>query len=121
MLIDAETVAAMQPGSVIVDLAGEQGGNCELSVPGETVMTHDVPSARPFNLERTRVHASQRYAKNVAALVVLLAPKGELNLNFGDDIINAVCVTAGGDIRHAPTRQRLGLPVAKPSTVESAR
>ena len=122
MLIDAETVAAMQPGSVIVDLAGEQGGNCELSVPGDTVVRHDVTIIAPLHISSDLAfHASQMYAKNVAALVVLLAPKGELNLNFSDDIINAVCVTAGGEIRHAPTRQRLGLPMAKPSTVESAK
>jgi H+-translocating NAD(P) transhydrogenase subunit alpha len=122
MLIDAETVAEMQPGSVIVDLAGEQGGNCELSVPGETVVRHDVTIIAPLHISSDLAfHASQMYAKNVAALVVLLAPKGELNLNFGDDIISAVCVTAGGEIRHAPTRRRLGLPPAQPSTVESAK
>jgi NAD(P) transhydrogenase subunit alpha len=121
MLIEAATVAAMQPGSVIVDLAGEQGGNCELSVAGETVVRHDVTIIAPLHISSDLAfHASQMYAKNVAALVVLLAPKGELNLNFGDDIINAVCVTAGDEIRHAPTRQRLGLP-AQPSTVGSAK
>ena len=122
MLIDAETVAAMQPGSVIVDLAGEQGGNCELSVPGETVVRHDVTIIAPLHISSDLAfHASQMYAKNVAALVVLLAPKGQLNLNFGDDIIDAVCVTADGDIRHAPTRQRLGMAPPQPSTVESAK
>jgi len=121
MLIEAATVAAMQPGSVIVDLAGEQGGNCELSVAGESVVRHDVTIIAPLHISSDLAfHASQMYAKNVAALVVLLAPKGELNLNFSDDIINAVCVTAGGEIRHAPTRQRLGLP-AQPSTVGSAK
>jgi NAD(P) transhydrogenase subunit alpha len=122
MLVDAETVAAMQPGSVIVDLAGEQGGNCELSVPGETVVRHDVTIIAPLHISSDLAfHASQMYAKNVAALVVLLAPKGELNLNFSDDIISAVCVTAGGVIRHAPTRQRLGMAQPQPSTVESAK
>ena len=122
MLIEAETVAAMQPGSVIVDLAGEQGGNCELSVPGETVVRHDVTIIAPLHISSDLAfHASQMYAKNVAALVVLLAPKGELNLNFGDDIISAVCITAEGDIRHGPTRQRLGMAQQQPSTVESAR
>jgi proton-translocating NAD(P)+ transhydrogenase subunit alpha len=122
MLIDAATVAAMQPGSVIVDLAGEQGGNCELSVPGETVVRHDVTIIAPLHISSDLAfHASQMYAKNVAALVVLLAPKGELNLNFGDDIISAVCITADGDIRHGPTRQRLGMAQQQPSTVESAR
>jgi NAD(P) transhydrogenase subunit alpha len=122
MLIDAETVAAMPPGSVIVDLAGEQGGNCELSVPGETVVRHDVTIMAPLHISSDLAfHASQMYAKNVAALVVLLAPKGELNLNFDDDIISAVCITANGDIRHAPTRQRLGMTRMQPSTVESAK
>jgi NAD(P) transhydrogenase subunit alpha len=121
MLVEAETVAAMQPGSVIVDLAGEQGGNCELSVPGETVVRHDVTIIAPLHISsELAFHASQMYAKNVAALVVLLAPKGELNLNFSDDIIDAVCVTAGGEIRHAPTRQRLGMS-PQPSTVGSAK
>jgi proton-translocating NAD(P)+ transhydrogenase subunit alpha len=121
MLVDAETVAAMRPGSVIVDLAGEQGGNCELSVPGETVVRHDVTLIAPLHISSDLAfHASQMYSKNVAALVTLLAPKGELNLNFSDDIISAVCVTAEGDIRHAPTRQRLGMSKLQPSTVESA-
>ena len=120
MLIDAETVAAMRPGSVIVDLAGEQGGNCELSVPGETVVRHDVTIIAPLHISSDLAfHASQMYSKNVAALVTLLAPKGELNLNFGDDIISAVCVTVDGDIRHAPTRQRLGMWMLQPSTVGS--
>jgi NAD(P) transhydrogenase subunit alpha len=122
MLVDAETVAAMRPGSVIVDLAGEQGGNCELSVPGETVVRHDVTIIAPLHISSDLAfHASQMYSKNVAALVALLAPKGELNLNFSDDIITAVCVTAEGEIRHAPTRQRLGLAKPQPSTVESAK
>jgi NAD(P) transhydrogenase subunit alpha len=122
MLVEAETVAAMRPGSVIVDLAGEQGGNCELSVPGETVVRHDVTIIAPLHISsELAFHASQMYSKNVAALVTLLAPKGELNLNFGDDIISAVCVTADGEIRHVPTRQRLGLTQPQPSTVESAK
>jgi NAD(P) transhydrogenase subunit alpha len=122
MLVDADTVAAMRPGSVIVDLAGEQGGNCELSVPGETVVRHDVTIIAPLHISSDLAfHASQMYSKNVAALVTLLAPKGELNLNFGDDIISAVCVTAEGEIRHAPTRQRLGMSQPQPSTVESAK
>ena len=122
MLVDAETVAAMRPGSVIVDLAGEKGGNCELSVPGETVVRHDVTIIAPLHISSDLAfHASQMYSKNVTALVTLLAPKGQLNLNLDDDIISAVCVTADGDIRHAPTRLRLGMPKPQPSTVESAK
>ena len=122
VLVSAETVNAMRPGSVIVDLAGEQGGNCELSVPGETVVRHDVTIIAPLHISSDLAyHASQMYAKNISALVMLLAPKGELNLNFSDDIIDAVTVTANGEVRHEPTRKRLGMPPLKPSTVGSAR
>jgi H+-translocating NAD(P) transhydrogenase subunit alpha len=121
MLVSAETVRAMRPGSVIVDLAGEQGGNCELSVPGETVVRHDVTIIAPLHVSsELAYHASQMYAKNISALVTLLAPKGDLNLNFSDDIIDAVTVTAGGQVRHEPTRKRLGMAPLKPSTVGSA-
>jgi NAD(P) transhydrogenase subunit alpha len=122
MLVSAETVRAMRPGSVIVDLAGEQGGNCELSVPGETVVRHDVTIIAPLHISsELAYHASQMYAKNISALVTLLAPKGELNLNFSDDIIDAVTVTAGGQVRHEPTRKRLGMAPLKPPTVGSAK
>jgi NAD(P) transhydrogenase subunit alpha len=122
LLIDAATVKAMRPGSVIVDLAGEQGGNCELSVPGETTVQHDVTIIAPLHISsELAYHASQMYAKNVAALVALLAPKGELNLNFADDIISAVVVTADGVIRHAPTLARLGLSNPNLSVAESAK
>ncbi|HEX9129710.1 MAG TPA: Re/Si-specific NAD(P)(+) transhydrogenase subunit alpha [Gemmatimonadaceae bacterium] len=122
MLVSAETVRAMRPGSVIVDLAGEQGGNCELSVPGETVVRHDVTIIAPLHISsELAYHASQMYAKNISALVTLLAPKGELNLNFSDDIIDAVTVTANGQVRHEPTRKRLGMAPLKPSTVGSAK
>lgn len=118
LLIDARTVEAMRPGSVIVDLAGEQGGNCELSVPGETVVQHDVTIIAPLHISSDLAfHASQMFAKNVAALLALLAPKGELNLNFDDDIISAVCVTAGGKVRHPPTLARL--EQSNPSYAES--
>jgi NAD(P) transhydrogenase subunit alpha len=122
LLIDAETVRSMRPGSVIVDLAGEQGGNCELSVPGETTVQHDVTIIAPLHISsELAFHASQMYAKNVAALVSLLAPHGELNLNFADDIIAAVVVTANGEIRHAGTRQRLGISNPIPSIAEPAK
>jgi NAD(P) transhydrogenase subunit alpha len=117
MLVSAETVQAMRPGSVIVDLAGEQGGNCELSVPGDTIVRHDVTIIAPLHISsELAYHASQMYAKNVSALVALLAPKGELNLNFADDIIDAVTIVAGGEIRHNPTRLRLGISPRPSST-----
>src|SRR4051812_26347480 len=122
VLIDEATVEAMRPGSVIVDLAGEQGGNCELSVPGETTIQHDVTIIAPLHISSDLAyHASQMYAKNVAALVTLLAPQGELKLNFTDDIIDAVVVTANGEIRHAPTRQRLGMSNPRVAIAEPAK
>jgi H+-translocating NAD(P) transhydrogenase subunit alpha len=122
VLLSAETVEAMRPGSVIVDLAGEQGGNCELTIPGETIVTHDVTIIAPLHISsELAYHASLMYAKNISALVALLAPKGELNLNFGDDIIDAVVVTANGEVRHEPTRRRLGMEPLKSPTVGSAK
>jgi len=107
LLVTAETVRAMKPGSVIVDLAGEQGGNVELSVPGQTVVDSGVTIIAPLHISsELSYHASQMYAKNVAALVALLAPEGKLNLNFADDIIAAVCVTAEGKVRYNPPGAR---------------
>jgi len=93
-LIPASTVAAMRPGSVIVDVAAEAGGNCELTEPGEVVERDgvtivglvDLPSTMPY-------HASQLYSRNVAALLQHLAPDGELALDFDDEITAGACVT----------------------------
>jgi len=122
MLVSAETVRAMRPGSVIVDLAGEQGGNCELTIPGETIVSDDVTIIAPLHISsELAYHASQMYAKNLAALVTLLAPKGELNLNFADDIIDAVCMTADGEVRHNSTRLKLGMQPLATQTAGSAK
>jgi NAD(P) transhydrogenase subunit alpha len=93
-LIPASAVAAMRPGSVVVDLAAEAGGNCELTEPGEVVVREgvtlvgltDLPSSMPF-------HASQLYARNVAALLNHLAPGGTLALDWDDEITAGACVT----------------------------
>jgi NAD(P) transhydrogenase subunit alpha len=97
-LITKETVAAMKPGSVIVDLAAETGGNCELTEPGQTVVKHGVTIVGPVNLPATMpVHASQLYAKNITELLKLLVTKdGKLNLDFTDEIIKAACLTHDG-------------------------
>jgi NAD(P) transhydrogenase subunit alpha len=93
-LIPASAVAAMRPGSVIVDLAAETGGNCELTEPGEEVVREHVTILGFTNLPSTMpYHASQLYARNVSALLHHLAPEGELTLDFEDEITGGACVT----------------------------
>jgi H+-translocating NAD(P) transhydrogenase subunit alpha len=93
-LIPASAVTAMRPGSVIIDLAAETGGNCELTEPGEEVVREGVTIVGPLNLASSMpTHASQLYARNVAALLQHLAPDGELQLDFGDEITAGACVT----------------------------
>src|SRR5438874_4064355 len=93
-LIPASAVAAMRPGSVIVDLAAEAGGNCELTAPGEEVVREGVTIVGFTNLPSTMpYHASQLYARNVQALLLHLAPEGELALDFDDEITAGACVT----------------------------
>src|SRR4051812_12280534 len=101
-LITAAAVEGMKPGSVIVDLAGEAGGNCELSEPGETVVKHDVTIAAPLNVPSSMAeHASQLYARNIQSLLDLMTGEdGGLNLDFEDEIVSGACITRGGEIVH---------------------
>jgi NAD(P) transhydrogenase subunit alpha len=93
-LIPTSAVHAMRPGSVIVDLAAETGGNCELTRPGEEVQENGVSIVGFTNLPSTMpTHASQLYARNVASLLTHLAPDGQLNLDFSDEITSGACVT----------------------------
>ncbi len=93
-LIPASAVAAMRPGSVIVDLAAEAGGNCELTEPDEEVVREHVTIVGPTNLPSSMpLHASQLYARNVSALLQHLAPEGEVALDFEDEITAGACVT----------------------------
>jgi NAD(P) transhydrogenase subunit alpha len=93
-LIPASAVAGMRPGSVIVDLAAEAGGNCELTSPGEEVVREDVTIVGYTNLPSTMpFHASQLYSRNVFALLQHLAPEGELVLDWEDEITAGACVT----------------------------
>ncbi|MGW0627025.1 hypothetical protein [Streptomyces sp. NPDC002758] len=89
-LVTAEAVRRMRPGSVVVDLAGETGGNCELTVPGETVVRHDVTIAAPATMPE---HASELYARNVLALLELMLNDGEFAPDPADEIIAACRVT----------------------------
>jgi len=102
LLITAEAVRGMQPGSVIVDLAAETGGNCELTQPGETVVENGVKVLGPRNLaSEMPMPASQLYAKNLENLLgLLIGEEGELKLDFEDDIVAAACITHGGEIRN---------------------
>ncbi|HZO20520.1 MAG TPA: Re/Si-specific NAD(P)(+) transhydrogenase subunit alpha [Gemmatimonadaceae bacterium] len=105
VLITADTVRAMKPGSVIVDLAGEQGGNCELSRPGETVVEHGVTIHAPLDLVSSMsVHASQMLSRNHASLLQLLIKDGKLTLNFEDEIVREACITHEGKIVHERAR-----------------
>ena len=102
LLITAEAVRGMQPGSVIVDLAAESGGNCELTQVGETVVENGVKVVGPRNLpSRMPAPASQLYAKNLENLLgLMIGEGGQLNLDFEDDIIAAACITHDGEIRN---------------------
>jgi NAD(P) transhydrogenase subunit alpha len=101
LLITADAVRGMQPGSVVVDLAGESGGNCELSVAGETVVEDGVTVIAPLDLASTMAtHASQLYAKNVENLLgLLVSEESELSIDFDDEIIAGACITHQGEIR----------------------
>lgn len=93
-LVTAAAVQGMKPGSVVVDLAGETGGNCELTVPGETVVRHGVTIASPLNLPATMPeHASELYSKNLTSLLELMIKDGALAPDFDDEVIAASCVT----------------------------
>ena len=95
LLVTADAVKRMAPGSVIVDMAGDSGGNCELTKPGETVVEHDVTIISPMNLPATMPEsASTLYARNIQSLVeLMITEEGELNLNWEDEVIAKSCVT----------------------------
>lgn len=106
-LVTAEAVEGMKPGSVIIDLAGETGGNCELTEPGQVAVKHGVTIVSPLNLPAQMAeHASQLYARNVLSLLDLIVPKGEegtapaITLDFDDEIVAGACITRDGQILH---------------------
>ena len=113
LLLTAQAVENMRPGAVIVDLAGESGGNCELTEPGETVVRHGVKIVAPTNLPGEMPdHASQLYARNVQSLLELMVKEGELALDFEDEVIAGACITRGGEIVHEGAKQAAGAPAA---------
>jgi NAD(P) transhydrogenase subunit alpha len=103
-LISADMVRAMQPGSVIVDMAAEAGGNCELTEPGREVVDSGVTIIGITNLPATvPTHATQMYAKNVQTLVDHLVHDGKLTLDLEDEITRGATITHGGKIVHEAT------------------
>ena len=120
-LVDKDMVESMKPGSVIVDLAAESGGNCELTEAGETVEHENVKILGPLNLpSRLPIHASQLYSRNMYSLIDHITEDAnaddedsdekdpQLELDFEDEIIDAMCIAHDGEIRHDNIREALG-------------
>ncbi len=111
VLITADMVRGMSPGSVIVDLASERGGNCELTRMGETVIEQGVTIIGAINLASTvPYHASQMYARNLTTFLVYMMKEGKLQLNLQDEIVRETLVTRGGEIVNARVREFFKLP-----------
>jgi NAD(P) transhydrogenase subunit alpha len=102
VLVTERAVELMKPGSVIIDLAAESGGNCELTEPGQTVVRHDVKILGPLNVPSTMAeHASQLYARNIQSLLgLMISDEGQLSLDFDDEVIAGACITRDGEIVH---------------------
>jgi NAD(P) transhydrogenase subunit alpha len=108
LLIPEEIVTEMKPGSVIVDLAVEQGGNCALSEPGKTIVRHGVTIIGELNIPSTvQIHASMLYAKNLLNLITHLGSDGRLPINLEEPVTDGALLTHNGEVRHEPTKALL--------------
>ena len=118
ILVTEDMVKAMKPGSVIVDLAAERGGNCDLTEQGQTVVAHDVTILGPENVpSELAYHASQMLGKNMQTLLeLILDDSGNLNLDFNDEIVAGTVVAHKGEIPHPHMRKLLNLPELEPQT-----
>ena len=118
ILVTEDMVKAMKPGSVIVDLAAERGGNCDLTEQGQTVDAHDVTILGPENVpSELAYHASQMLGKNMQTLLeLILDDSGNLNLDFNDEIVAGTVVAHKGEIPHPHMRKLLNLPELEPQT-----
>jgi NAD(P) transhydrogenase subunit alpha len=122
VLVTKEMVANMAPGSVIVDLAAERGGNCELTQPGELVVEHGVTIIGWFNLaSAVPYHASQMYARNVSAFLLHLVKDGKLQLNLEDEIVRDTLLTRNGEVVNARVREFFSLPALPAEPKEVAK
>ena len=111
VLVTREMVASMAPGSVIVDLAAERGGNCELTRAGERVVEHGVTIIGWFNLASSvPYHASQMYARNLSAFLLHLVKDDKLRMDQDDEIIRDTLVTRGGEVVNGRVRDFFSLP-----------
>ena len=116
ILLTTEMVEGMAPGSVVVDLAAERGGNCELTKPGETVIHNGVTILGPANLPaEVAYHASQMYAKNITTFLLHLLDEGKINFDMEDEVIADTLITRGGNVVHPRVCEALGIeaPVAE--------
>jgi NAD(P) transhydrogenase subunit alpha len=112
VLVTKDMVERMAPGSVIVDLAAERGGNCELTKPDETAVIHGVTIIGEYNLAAmVPYHASQMYARNVTSFLLHLTKEGKLQLNLQDEIMRETLLTHEGEIVNARAREFFALPV----------
>jgi NAD(P) transhydrogenase subunit alpha len=107
-LITADMVRSMKPGAIIVDLGADGGGNCELSRPGETVVSGGVTIMAPLNLPATMpLHASLLFSRNLTAFLQAFTKDGAFQLDLNDDIQQGALITHAGEVRHARTREAL--------------
>jgi len=119
VLVTAAMVRRMAPGSVLVDIAAERGGNCELTRPGEEVEEGGVRIVGPLNLPSTiPYHASQMYARNIATFLNYLLKEGQPKWNRGDEIVRETLVTHAGEVTQPRVRELLGLGVEAPQAVD---
>ncbi|GAB4146254.1 MAG: Re/Si-specific NAD(P)(+) transhydrogenase subunit alpha [Planctomycetaceae bacterium] len=110
VLVTGEMVAGMPAGSVIVDLAAERGGNCELTKAGETVVEHDVTILGPLNLPSTiPYHASEMYSRNITTMLLSLVHDGVLKIDLSDEVVRETCITLDGEIINTRVRELLGM------------
>ena len=117
LLVTADMVKGMAPGSVIVDLAAERGGNCELTRPGEKIVVHGVTIIGWFNLASSvPYHASQMYSRNVSAFLMHLLKDGKLRLDTSDEIIRETLLTQGGEVVNKRVREFFSLPALAASS-----
>jgi NAD(P) transhydrogenase subunit alpha len=116
VLITGAMLEAMKPGSVVVDLAAEQGGNCELTRPGETLVHGGVTILGPLNVPSSIPHhASQMYAKNITNFVRPMLKDGALGIDTSDELVRETLVVRDGEVVHPRVRELLGLPALTPA------